>query len=62
MCHDCPKCTGDFGSSETYEVSIGSFLQTSSEHVKSLGTMGLQRNRGQRTALNHQKPGGHNHH
>lgn len=62
MCRDCQQCTGDFSSSETYEVSIGSSLQTSSEHVMSLGTMGLQRNRGQTTALNHQKPGDHNHH
>lgn len=61
MCHDCQKRTGDFGSSETCKVSIGSSLQTSSEHVMTLGTMGLQTNGGQTTVLNHQKPGDHNH-
>lgn len=46
----------------TYEVNIGPSLQTSSEHVMSLGTMGLQRNRSQVVALNHQKLGDHDDH
>lgn len=49
----CAMIVSDFGSSETYKVSIGSSLQTSSEHVMSLGPMGLQRNGGQTTVLNH---------
>lgn len=62
MCHEYKKCTGDYSTIMTYEVNIGPSLQTSSEHVMSLGTMGLQRNRSQVVALNHQKLGDHDDH